>query len=121
MNLSFGKNEKLKSRKSIEALFVEGKSIKKHPIKLLYLPSETSKKTQVTFAVPKRSFKLAVSRNGIKRQMREAYRLHKHLLTKESGKTFEFIFLYIGKDKLEYAQIETSLVTLLKTLSEESI
>jgi ribonuclease P protein component len=121
MNLSFGKNEKLKSRKAIEALFVEGISIKKYPVKLLFLPSENLENTQATFAVPKRNFKLAVTRNRIKRQMREAYRLHKHLLSKESDRRFALVFLYIGKDKSQYAQIETSLVMLLKKLNDEEI
>lgn len=121
MNFSFGKNEKLKRRKLIEAVFVEGKSIKKYPIKLLYLPLKTEENTLATFAVPKRNFQLAVSRNRIKRQIREAYRLHKHLLTKESGRNFALLFLYIGKDKLQYAQIETSVVALLKKLNDEKI
>lgn len=121
MNFSFGKNEKLKSRKTIEALFVEGKSFKKQPIKLLYLPTENSENTQVTFAVPKRNFKLAVTRNRIKRQMREAYRLHKHLLTKENGRKFALVFLYIGNDKSQYALIETSLVALLKNLNDDEV
>ena len=44
------------------------------------------KGTKLLSRYPSVVFKLSVSRNRIKRQMREAYRLHKHLLTNESGK-----------------------------------
>jgi len=37
MNFTFSKKEKLKSKKLIEQLFVEGKSINNFPLKLIYL------------------------------------------------------------------------------------
>jgi len=114
MSFAFSKNEKLKSRKLIELLFSEGKSISKFPLKLFYLPLEDGQNHQAAFAVPKRNFKLAISRNRIKRQMREAYRLHKHLLSHGNGKKFALLFLYISKDKPQYAQLDSSIKALLK-------
>ncbi|MEL6811008.1 MAG: ribonuclease P protein component [Bacteroidota bacterium] len=114
MSLKFPKSERLKSRKLIEQLFSEGKSISKFPVKMFYLPVEELERTQATFAVPKRNFKLAVTRNRIKRQMREAYRLHKHLLSDSNGKTFALLFLYISKNKPKYATLDTALGKLLK-------
>ena len=116
MNFSFPKSEKLKSRKTIELLFSEGKSFSKFPIKVFFLPIENAEKTQAGFAVPKRNFKNAVDRNRIKRQMREAYRLQKHLLKNESGLKFAIFFLYIGKEKLPYSKIETAMESLIKKL-----
>jgi ribonuclease P protein component len=116
MNFSFPKSEKLKSRKTIELLFSEGKPITKFPIKLFFLPSENSENTPAGFAVPKRNFKSAVDRNRIKRQMREAYRLQKHLLNNESGLKFAIFFLYIGKEKLPYSRIEAAMESLIKKL-----
>jgi len=116
MNLSFSNHEKLKSRKVIEQLFSEGKSISKFPIKLFYLPLEEASVHQAAFAVPKRNFKLAITRNRIKRQLREAYRLHKHMLSDENGRKFALLFLYIGKEKPQYVRLESSVSKLLKEM-----
>jgi|TARA_R110002094_G_scaffold190074_2_gene164836 ribonuclease P protein component len=124
MSFTFSKHEKLKSRKVIDQLFSEGKSITKFPVKLFYIPldeahSEHLQKaisSQTAFAVPKRNFKLAVTRNRVKRQMREAYRLHKHLLSPDTGKNFAFLFLYISKDKPQYEALDSSIKALLKQI-----
>jgi len=116
MNFQFPKAEKLKSRKTIELLFAEGKSLSKYPIKIFFLPIENSENTQAGFAVPKRNFKSAVDRNRIKRQMREAYRLQKHLLKNETSLKFAIFFLYIGKEKLHYSKIETALKVVLQKI-----
>ena len=116
MNFRFPKSEKLKSRKIIELLFLEGKSISQFPIKVFYLPIENNENTQAGFAVPKRNFKNAVDRNRIKRQLREAYRLQKHLLKNDSGVKFALFFLYIGKEKLPYLKIDNAMISLIKKL-----
>jgi len=76
---SYNKFEKLKSRKQIELLFAQGKSISSFPVKVFYLPVDNSPlhPVQVGVGVSARNFKKAVDRNTIKRRMREAYRLHK--------------------------------------------
>ena len=116
MNFRFPTSQKLKSRKAIELLFSEGKTINKFPIRVFFIPSEEIKVTQTVFAVPKRSFKSAVDRNRIKRQIREAYRLHKQLLITDAGKKYTLLFLYIGKNKLPYQEIEKSMILLLKKM-----
>lgn len=117
MDLSFPKKEKLKSRKLIEQLFAEGESLKKFPVKIIYMEIPTLEHTQAAFAVPKRSFKSAVKRNKIKRQMREAYRLHKNSLTMGSGKKFAVLFIYIGREGLAYKTIEGSVIHSLKKMN----
>jgi len=116
MNFRFPKSEKLKSRKTIELLFQEGKSVSKFPIKVFYLPVENGEKTQAGFTVPKRNFKNAVDRNRIKRQLRESYRLQKHLLKFKDDSKFAFFFLYLGKEKLEYSSIEKAMAALLEKI-----
>lgn len=119
MDFRLPKNEKLKSRKTIESLFLEGKSLTKFPIKVFYVLVENETAHQVAFSVPKRSFKSAVSRNRIKRQLREAYRLQKQLLPTNNGPKFALLFLYLSKDKPQYAQLEVVMGKLLKNLNDE--
>jgi len=120
MNFSFPTSEKLKSYKTIKRLFEEGKTYTKYPLKVIYLPQEDDKKTQAAFAVPKRNFKKAVTRNRIKRQMRETYRLHKQLLSANNGKNFALLFLYLGKDTPQYTRLEIATMALLKKLDNET-
>lgn len=120
MKLSFPKSEKLKSRAIIKQLFDEGKSFSAFPLKLIFIQPNESQITRATFAVPKRNFKSAVSRNRIKRQMREAYRLHKQLLTANKDRNYALLFLYLGKDKPQYAKLENALKALLKKLADEN-
>jgi len=80
------------------------------------MPVENSEKSQAGFAVPKRNFKSAVDRNRIKRQLREAYRLQKHLLKIEENSGVALFFLYLGNEKLEYSTIEKAMVALFEKI-----
>ena len=82
MKFTLGKKERLKSKKLIEKLYAEGKSIKVFPFRMVFLQVQHTSDFpfQVGFSVPKRNFKLAVSRNRIKRLMRETYRLQKNIV-----------------------------------------
>lgn len=113
---TFPKKEKLKSRKLITQLFEEGKGVSKFPVKVLYLPIEDLESHQVTFAVPKKNFKSAVDRNRIKRQLREAYRLQKEVLITTSEPKFALLFLYLGKKKPPYEELENCVAILLKKM-----
>jgi ribonuclease P protein component len=118
MSFTFPKEEKLKSRKTIELLFLKGKSLKKFPVRLNFLPLNESLVSQAGFVVPKKNFKSAVDRNRIKRQLKEAYRLHKHLLNDFSEVKYALLFIYIGSEKKSFKSIEKAVITLLTTLKE---
>ncbi len=100
---SFGAEEKLKSKKTIDKLFKEGKSVSQSGFTLVYLmgPLNTFYPAQAGFSVPKKFFKHAVDRNRIKRLMREAYRLNKNTLYEKlvtSKQQMAFMFVYKGKE-----------------------
>ena len=79
---TFHKAERLSHRKQIDNLFNEGLSFNLPSFKVFYLTedSRTDVPVKVLMTVSKRKFKRAVDRNRIRRLMREAYRLHKHIL-----------------------------------------
>ncbi len=124
MKYTFKKGERLKSRKLIEQLFIEGKWIKSHPIQLVYLQTNHDSEylVQTGFSAPKRRFKRAVDRNRIKRLMREAYRLQKHLLPnlKDGNYTKKhvFMFIYMTNDILSYKDVEKHIGELIEKFNQ---
>jgi ribonuclease P protein component len=107
MNLSYPKNEKLKSRKLIEKLFSEGTSITSFPLKLIFLQTGNHNKTGVS--VSKKNFRKAVERNKIKRLLREAFRHNKYLLIDNNVEGYAFMILYISKDLPDYKSVNNNM------------
>ena len=120
MRKTFPKREKITHKKQIGKLFQQGKSEVLYPIRFIYLPVADLPCHQVLFSVPKRNFKRAVDRNRIKRQMREAYRLHKHLIPYNPANNVRFLlaYIYIGKQKIAYQQLETKIKQSLNRLNK---
>lgn len=121
-DFSFGKDERLCSKKVIDKLFLEGKSVFVYPVKIVYLETKLNTKynVQAGFTVGKRNFKRAVQRNLIKRRMREAYRLNKQKFYAELGeKQVAVFFIFTGKEILEYKQIEAAVKKGIKKLVAE--
>ena len=125
MDIKFPKQQRLKSKKVIDQLFTEGKSINTFPLKLIYLKTPLPEKTpvQVAVVVPKKNFKSAVKRNRIKRLLREGYRLNKHLIFNNMETQYALVILYLGKEMPLFSQIEEGtkaiLSKFLKKISHE--
>ena len=120
MDESFGKDEKLKSKKLIDILFQEGKSVKKYPLKLIYLPITnpeiTTFKTGVS--VPKKLVKTAVGRNRIKRLMREAFRKNKYLVTSNFTQPYALMFIYISRDEISLEDLNKAMIKVMEKFNE---
>lgn len=116
MDFSFPKKEKLKSKKLIEQLFAEGKHLNNFPLKLIYLKEvfNDEVKTKTMVVAPKKNFKSAVKRNRIKRLLREAYRLNKHLVFNNIEGNYAFAILYLGKEMPSFPFIDEKMKGLLE-------
>lgn len=119
---TYPRKEKLKSKKLIEQMFNEGKSISVYPLRLIYLKTDFEDgiilKTGVS--VSKRLHKKAVSRNRIKRLMREVYRLHKNTYFNKSTTSYAFMFLYISKEEATFELLNTKTKLLLEKFIKQN-
>lgn len=115
---SFPKAEKLTGKKRIEELFKRGSSFYLKEIGVRHKLSEDEEAFhRVLISVPKKNFKRAVDRNLLKRRIREAYRLNKHIIQKEGTRTFFHIgFIYLSKNILTFHIIQDQLIECLKRL-----
>lgn len=115
MDFKLPKQERLKSKKLIERVFLEGRSITVFPLRLIFLNTKLPEDVpfQIAVVAPKRHFKSAVERNRIKRLIREAYRLNKHHIFNNTKGQFALVILYLGKEMPAYSKIEVGIKALL--------
>lgn len=125
------KDERLFSKKTIDALFQGGRShsLSAFPLRVVYMrldeaagqPADGTAATaaqtrpQMLVSVPKRCFKHAVDRNRVKRQVREAYRRHKGLL---GGHAVALAFIWLDAALRPTAEVEAKVVNLLRRTAE---
>lgn len=116
VNFKYSKKDKLKSKKLIEQLFTEGKAVTAYPLRLVYLKTTFIDGSQLKtgVSVSKRLHKTAVSRNQIKRLIREAYRLNKPLYFNNSSASYAFMILYLSKDGTTFDKLNHSIKLLFK-------
>lgn len=128
-NYSFTKAERLCSKKLIDSLFSNKdrheNKIYVSPFIAIWDEIELSSKypAQVLISVGKKYSKKAVDRNKVKRQIRELYRLNKHLLYNKldsKNKQIALLLLFAGKNNLSYSylkfQFEKLLDNIIKTI-----
>ncbi|MGN1229764.1 MAG: ribonuclease P protein component [Prevotella sp.] len=130
MNLcgnTLGYRERIKSKKQLETLFGGGKSrsMAAFPVRLVYMTQDCEDdkpQLMMMVSVSKRHFKHAVDRNRAKRQMREAYRLNKHILDsateKLAGKTLSMGFIWLSDEPMPTERVKKCVTNLMERLNE---
>lgn len=118
---TLSKEERLSWKRYIDLLFAEGQSFVAFPLRVIYLmiEEETPAPASILVSVPKKKFKRAVKRNRIKRQVREAYRIHKYDLIDplvEKNKHILIAFLYLDKEIHPFATMEKAMLKAIRLL-----
>lgn len=118
MNFKLPKNERLHAEKLIKELFNKGSSFFLYPFKVLFIKKAelNTQPNQVLFSVSKKKIKKAVGRNFIKRRLKEAYRLNKHIIPPD-GIIVGLIF--VGKAEMPFAEIQPKMIQVLNRLKQE--
>ena len=119
---TFSKKERLFYHKHIDSLFSGGSSFILHPLKVYYLKPDLSvdPTSRVLITVPRRKFKRAVDRNRLRRLIREAYRLNRHLL-QDFPVQLHIGFVYIGNTvEISYREMESRIIACLDRLVKET-
>lgn len=121
---SYSKAEKLKSRKQLEAIFREGKSLNAFPVKVFYQLHQQTEQPAVKagVGVSSRNFKKAVQRNRIKRFLRECYRKEKealHTLLQEHKYQLTVFFLYVDREMPQHLQLQEKMPQVLQKLMKQ--
>lgn len=124
---SLKKAERLCSKRIIDKLFAEGDSVLQYPLKMVFLKTKLPYNcpAQSAFTVSKKVFKRAVKRNRVKRLLREAYRINKHLIYEALNDDQLAVFIiFIGKNLPEFGAIEIAtqkgLKKIVMKLSEQN-
>lgn len=118
---TFQKEERLGGLKIFEDLMSKGSSFFVHPFRIIWMqvPADQKFPARIAFAVPKRNFKSSVKRNRIKRQLREAYRIHKsELYSALELKSVKIVVMlvYTHKEQPTHAEVEGKIILSLQRL-----
>ena len=120
------KAERLDRKKVIGKMFTGGAgahSFTVFPLRVVYLTEpELKSQASVLISVSKRYFKHAVDRNRVKRQLREAYRLNKHILLDLLAKRNEKMavsFIYLSNDLMPTGFIMKRMKSALEKMLEK--
>ena len=119
------KEERACGKKLTEALFcgADSRSLAAFPLRVVYLvqpfsaeEQQATAPVQMMISVPKRRFKHAVDRNRVKRQVREAFRKNKRIL---SGRNVAIAFIWLSDKHAATSLIERNVTALLQRISEK--
>lgn len=123
MDSCFGlkKAERLCGKKAIDALFAgtDSKSLSAYPIRIVFRPTEEAG-IRILVSVSKKRFRHAVDRNRVKRQLREAYRLNKHILasTEQSTPGMDIAFIWLTDKHQPSDLITRKMIMLLEKIAQ---
>lgn len=122
---TLSKQERICSKRLIDQLFSgNGQTMTAFPIRVVFMKRQLAPgepQAAMLVSVPKRFFKRAVKRNKIKRQLREAYRRNKSILTRTLQHDDEGVavaFIWLADRLFTTEEVENRMVRLMTRISE---
>lgn len=122
---TLSKEERICSKKLINELFTgNGRSMTAFPLRVVFMKRtivDDQPRAAMLVSVPKRYFKHAVDRNRVKRQVREAFRRNKSIITQNLTDDHEaeaMAFVWLSDEKFPSSEVENRMVRLLTRISE---
>lgn len=122
---TLSKEERICSKKLINELFTgNGRSMTAFPLRVVFMKRtivDDQPRAAMLVSVPKRHFKHAVDRNRVKRQVREAFRRNKSIITQNLTDDHEAVamaFVWLTDEKFPSSEVENRMVRLLTRISE---
>lgn len=122
---TLSKEERICSKKLINELFTgNGRSMTAFPLRVVFMKRtivDDQPRAAMLVSVPKRYFKHAVDRNRVKRQVREAFRRNKSIITQNLTDDYEAVamaFVWLTNEKFPSSEVENRMVRLLTRISE---
>ncbi len=106
----FPKSSRLSSITSVNECFENGKIIRDKSIKGFFIRNAAGS-CKVMITVPKRLHRKAVTRNLLKRRMREAYRLNAGILKGKASANI--VLIYSSEEILPYIEIKKNIANVL--------
>ena len=119
MTHSFGKEERLCSRRLIERLYAEGHRLMAFPYSVQWRFEPLPVPCQVMIVAPKRKFRHAVDRNRVKRLTRECWRMRKQTLYQclaENGISITLSLVYVHHGIFDYEPLGRKMDKLVEAL-----
>lgn len=118
-DLGLKKQERLCSKKAIDALFssTDSSSLSAYPIRAVFRFTEEAE-NRILVSVSKKRFKHAVDRNRVKRQLREAYRLNKSILSSAPDKGLDIAFIWLTNKHHKSEMVVSKMISILKRIEQ---
>ena len=126
MDYKLNKDEKLCSRKAVDLLFSDGKSLMAFPLRAAYRlrPQHERHPVQFLISIPKKRIRKAVNRVLLRRRTREAYRLNRRELLlqplRQTGWGVDIAFVYLDSTPAPYEVINEKMISLLNRIAQSA-
>ena len=122
MPCTFGKEERLCSRKLIDRLYAEGHRLMAYPFSVQWIATDGPAPCQVMIVAPKRRFHHAVDRNRVRRLTRECWRRRKPALydfLQQHDLCIALSLVYVHNEIMTYEQLSRKADKLMAALEHD--